>query len=139
MLMVRGDVFNDELWAVIGPMLPSGAGRPGRPWKDHRRALEGIAWRFRTGVPWRDGPAVFGPWQSLWYRHRRWSQDGTYERMFAAVRASSVVGDADVEALMSIDSTSVRAHQHAAGARFHESSTLTGGSIELHESARRAS
>jgi putative transposase len=137
--MVRADVFGDELWAVIGPVLPCGDGRPGRPWKDHRRALEGIAWRFRTGSPWRDVPADFGPWQSLWYRHRRWSQDGTYARMLAAVRAASTVGGAEVIALMSIDSTSVRAHQHAAGARFHESSTLTGGKIELQESARRAS
>ena len=137
--MVRAGVFSDELWAVIGPVLPCGDGRRGRPWKDHRRALEGIAWRFRTGSPWRDVPAVFGPWQSLWDRHRRWSQDGTYGRMFAAARAMTAVDDTDVVALLSIDSTSVRAHQHAAGARFHESSTLTGGSIELQGSARRAS
>jgi transposase len=135
--MVRADVFSDELWAVIKPVLPSGAGRRGRPWNDHRRVLDGIAWRFRTGTPWRDVPAVFGPWQSLWDRHRRWSEDGTYDRMFAAVRAASTVDDAEVIALMSIDSTSVRAHQHAAGARFHCSSTLTGGTIELQRSARR--
>lgn len=137
--MVRADVFGDELWAVIEPVLPSGAGRRGRPWTDHRRVLEGIAWRFRTGSPWRDAPAVFGPWQSLWARHRRWSEDGTYERIFAAVRAATGVDDADVVALMSIDSTSIRAHQHAAGARFHQASTLTGGAIELQEFAHRAS
>jgi transposase len=136
--MVRADVFSDELWAVIEPVLPSGAGRRGRPWKDHRRALDGIAWRFRTGTPWRDVPAVFGPWQSLWYRHRRWSEDGTYDRMFAAIRAASGIDDAELVALMSIDSTSVRAHQHAAGARFHCSSTLTGGIVELQRSADRA-
>lgn len=58
--------------------------------------------------------------------------------MFAAVRASSKAGDADAVALMSIDSTSIRAHQHAAGARFHCESTLTGGTVELQESAGRA-
>lgn len=137
--MVRVAVFSDELWAVIAPVLPSGAGRRGRPWNDHRRTLEGIAWRFRTGSPWRDLPAVFGAWQSVWDRHRRWSTDGTYARMLAAVRADVAVDDPAVEALMAIDSTSVRAHQHAAGARFHESSTLTGGSVELQGSARRAS
>lgn len=136
--MVRAEVFSDELWAVIEPVLPSGVGRRGRPWTDHRRVLEGIAWRFRTGTPWRDVPAVFGPWQSLWDRHRRWSEDGTYDQMFAAVRAASVVPDDEVLALMSIDSTSIRAHQHAAGARFHESSTLTGGIIELQRSGHRA-
>jgi putative transposase len=129
-------VFCDELWSVIAPVLPSGAGRRGRPWHDHRRTLEGIAWRFRTGSPWRDVPAVFGAWQTLWERHRRWSEDGTYERMFAAVRAHVAVDDSALEALMSIDSTSIRAHQHAAGARFHQASTHTGGSVELQGSAR---
>jgi transposase len=132
-------MLSDELWAVIEPVLPSGAGRRGRPWRDHRLVLEGIAWRFRAGAPWRDVPAGFGSWQSIWDRHRRWSEDGTYDRMFAAVRASSKVADADVVALMSIDSTSIRAHQHAAGARFHRESTLTGGTIELQGSAGRAS
>jgi putative transposase len=136
--MVRAGVFGDELWAVIAPVLPPRAGRRGRPWNDHRRALEGIAWRFRTGTPWRDVPADFGPWQSPWDRHRRWSEDGTYDQMFAAVRAASTADDAELRALMSIDSTSVRAHQHAAGARFHKASTLTGGTIELQRSADRA-
>ena len=136
--MVRADVFSDELWSLIQPVLPSSAGLRGRPWNDHRLTLEGIAWRFRTGSPWRDLPAVFGAWQSVWYRHRRWSADGTYDRMFAAVRAATGVEASDVPALLSIDSTSVRAHQHAAGARFHAASRLTGGSVELQGSARRA-
>jgi hypothetical protein len=59
--------------------------------------------------------------------------------MFDAVRARAAVADAEAAGLMSIDSTSIRAHQHAAGARFHESSTVTGGSVELQGSARRAS
>jgi hypothetical protein len=59
--------------------------------------------------------------------------------MFAAVREATGVDDARIEALMSIDSTSIRAHQHAAGARFHCCSTLTGGTIELQGSARRTS
>lgn len=138
-VMVRVEVFSDELWAVIAPVLPSGAGRRGRPWNDHRRTLEGIAWRFRTGSPWRDLPAVFGAWQSVWYRHRRWSADGTYAAMLAAVRAWAAVDDPALTALLSIDSTSVRAHQHAAGARFHEASTLTGGGVESQGFARRAS
>jgi transposase len=135
--MFRSSVISDELWAVIEPVLPSGAGRRGRPWNDHRLTLEGIAWRFRAGAPWRDLPEQFGAWQSVWERHRRWSEDGTYSALFAAVRERAVDDEAEAAGLMSIDSTSVRAHQHAAGARFHESSTLTGGSVELQESARR--
>lgn len=135
--MVRCGVISDELWAVVERVMPSSAGRRGRPWNDHRRTLEGIAWRYRTGSPWRDLPVEFGAWQSVWERHRRWSEDGTYAAMFAAVREHG--SQADAAALLSIDSTSVRAHQHAAGARFHEFSTLTGGSVELQGSARRAS
>jgi putative transposase len=133
----RSGVISDQLWAVIEPVLPSGAGRRGRPWNDHRRTLEGIAWRFRAGCPWRDLPEQFGAWQSVWERHRRWSEDGTYAAMFAAVREHTAMAQAQAAGLLSIDSTSVRAHQHAAGARFHESSTRTGGSVELQESARR--
>ena len=137
--MVRASAFSDELWAVIAPVLPGGVGRRGRPWNDHRLTLEGIAWRFRTGSPWRDLPEQFGKFQSVWERHHRWSTDGTYARMFAAVRAHAGDEDPALQALMSIDSTSIRAHQHAAGARFHEASTRTGGSVESQEFARRAS
>jgi len=64
-LMVRADVISDELWALLEQVLPGVAGRPGRPWNDHRRTLEGIAWRFRTGSPWRDLPSEFGAYQSV--------------------------------------------------------------------------
>ena len=78
--------------------------------------------------------------QSVWERHRRWSADGTYAAMFAAVRRHAVrdqVDRAGPDELLSLDATIVRAHQHAAGGRFHQASTLTGGSVDLPESARR--
>ena len=147
--MVRDGVFSDEFWAVVEPILPSSKGRPGRPWTDHRRALEGIAWRYRTGSPWRDLPLEFGAWQTTWERHFRWSQDGTYQRIFDAVRLAGLLRqnvDPDLEQLLSADSTVVRAHQHAAGARrssvgapgLATPAVDTGGTIELHESADRA-
>ena len=80
--------------------------------------------------PWRDLPADFGPWQTVWKRHHRWSLDGTYDEMFAQVAA--VFGfDAEMveDILLSVDSTNVRAHQHFAGAR---SDTLaTGGRCRI--------
>jgi transposase len=134
--MTRTAVISDSFWAVIEPVMPSSVGRRGRPWNDHRATLEAIAWRFRTGSPWRDIPAELGAWQSVWERHRRWSADGTYASMFAAVRAhGGVADDPELAALVSIDSTSIRAHQHAAGAR---AARHTGGSAELHEADRRA-
>ena len=114
--MLRTDAISDDLWAVIEPVLPVNQCRRGRPWNDHRRTLEGIAWRFRTGSPWRDLPTEFGPWQSVWERHKRWSTDGTYAKMFTAVREEAGVEDEEWLELISVDSTSVRAHQHAAGA-----------------------
>ena len=124
--VLRTDEISDELWALIEPVLPAG-GHQGRPWNDHRLTLEGIIWRYRTGSPWRDVPDYFGVWQSIWERHRRWSDDGTYVRMFAAVRAAAPEREDQLERLLSIDSTVVRAHQHSAGAL---TDAHTGGSIE---------
>ena len=131
--VLRTDVVSDDLWSVIEPLMPSGR-RRGRPWNDHRRTLEGIIWRYRTGSPWRDLPAEFGAWQSVAERHLRWSIDGTYARIFAEVTAS--FGDEDTELtemLVSVDSTSARVHQHGAGAR---PGRHTGGSVELQQTPR---
>jgi putative transposase len=125
--MLRQDEISDDLWALIKPVMPISRGRRGRPWNDHRLTLEGIIWRFRTGTPWRDVPDHFGAWQSIWERHRRWSDDGTYVKMFAAVRAAAPERDHQLHNLLSIDSTIVRAHQHAAGAL---TGAHTGGSVE---------
>lgn len=119
-------MISDELWELIEPVLPSDVGRRGRRWRDHRLVLEAIGWRFRTGAPWRDLPVEFGSWKTAWKRHRRWSTDGTYQRIFARVVADrDAVGALDW--LLSADSTVVRAHQHAAGA---PSPGRAGGTIE---------
>lgn len=124
--MIRTGVITDELWESIEPVLPSDVGRRGARWRDHRQVLEAIAWRFRTGSPWRDVPAEFGPWQTLWKRHRRWSSDGTYQRIFEHVLAEHA-DTGKLDWLLSVDSTVVRAHQHAAGA---PSADHTGGQVE---------
>lgn len=133
--MVRMGVVSDDLWTVLESVIPADDGRRGRPWNDHRLTLEGICWRFRTGSPWRDLPDAFGAWQSVWERHRRWSADGTYELMFAAVKKSAGVGVVDLDALvLSVDSTSAKVHQHAAGAPRGAKK----GWVELQEPSRRA-
>jgi transposase len=68
------------------------------------------------GTPWRDLPARFGPWQTVYNRHRRWSGDGTWEQVLAALQADCDRDEAQAWTV-SVDSTVVRAHQHAAGAR----------------------
>src|SRR3954447_18688622 len=125
--MVRTGVFSDEFWVVVEPVLPSSSGRRGRPWTSHRRALEGIAWRYRTGSPWRDLPVEFGPWQTAWKRHNRWTEDGTWARLVTAMQAAGHAAG-ELDWLASVDSTVVRAHQHAAGAR--RLVPDTGGDVE---------
>ena len=116
--MTRVGVISDEFWAAVEPLMPSDMGKRGHRFVDHRLIMEGIAWRFRTGSPWRDLPADFGPWQTVWKRHHRFSFDGTYLRMFEVMRHHWVDGELDegLARLLSVDSTVVRAHQHAAGA-----------------------
>jgi transposase len=108
--------MTDVQWKVLEPLLPRGK-KPGRPPKWSRRQLiGGIRWRVRTGAPWRDVPARYGPWQSVYGLFRRWQRDGTWRRMVTALQAR-----ADAAGLIiwdvSVDSTVARAHQHAAGAR----------------------
>lgn len=124
--MVREGQVSNEFWAIVEPLLPVPRAKAGRPWADHRRMLEGICWRYRTGSPWRDLPAEFGPWQTVWKRHFRWSTDGTYQQILTAVQDAGLLDGGeqlDVEQLLSVDSTVVRAHQHAAGARRDSATT----------------
>ena len=74
--------------------------------------IEGIIYRLRTGIAWRDLPASFGPWQTVWKRHKRFSVDGTWDRIHARLVAEAdAVGQVDWT--VSVDSTVNRAHQHA--------------------------
>ncbi|MGW1707743.1 IS5 family transposase [Streptomyces sp. NPDC002206] len=110
----RGDLTEAE-WRRLEPFLPVGNNRCGR-WRHHRQVVNGILHRIRTGVQWRDLPERYGPWKTVYERHRRWSADGTWERLLQQVQAQAdAVGGIDWD--VSIDSTSIRAHQHAAGAR----------------------
>jgi transposase len=112
--MVRRHELTDQAWERIEPLLPKADGR-GRPWRDHREILNAILWKLRTGAPWRDLPERYGPWTTAYDRFRTWSKDGTWQRIFdeVIVKDDSV---GDVEWIISVDSSVVRAHQHAAGA-----------------------
>jgi len=101
--------------------------------RDHRILVEGAIYRYRTGVAWRDLPAEFGPWQTVWKRHHRFSTDGTWDKVLSALQ---VQADArgEIDWQVSVDSTSVRVHQHGATAARSqgEPSSHTGGRAELH-------
>ncbi|WP_376777841.1 IS5 family transposase [Kibdelosporangium persicum] len=113
--MGRADL-TDAQWAVLEPLLPVG-NRPGRPPKwTKRQLINGIRWRIRVGAPWRDVPPGYGPWQTVYGLFRRWQRAGVWKRILAGLQAR-----ADAAGLItwdvSVDSTTSRAHQHAAGAR----------------------
>ncbi|MFC7666489.1 IS5 family transposase [Hymenobacter humi] len=100
--------LKDADWARLAPLLPGKAGDAGRSAADNRLFLNAVLWIARSGAPWRDLPERFGPWNSTYRRFRRWAQKGVWQRVFEAVQ------DPDLDWAM-LDSTSVRAHQHAAG------------------------
>ena len=83
--------------------------------------VEGIAFRYRTGIPWRDlRREQFGPWQTVWKRHRRYAADGTWDRVLTQVLAEADASGM-IDWAVSVDATIARAHQHATNTRRHTS------------------
>jgi len=106
--MARFDL-SDREWAVIAPLLPN---KPrGVPRVDDRRVLNGIFWTLRTGSPWRDLPERYGPYTTVYNRYNRWARAGVWLRIFGALAERSP------DSLHLIDSSIIRAHQHAAGGK----------------------
>jgi transposase len=110
--LIRGEL-SDEAWNIITPLLPPQEGGVGRPPSDHRRFVNGVLWILRTGAPWRDLPAEYGKWNSVYRRFARWGKRGIWD---AILDALATAGLAD-HSHHSLDSTVIRAHQHAAGAK----------------------
>ena len=109
--MARGDL-TDEEWSLIEPRLPLGERGP---IPDLRQHFNAMMWRFRTGSPWRDLPTEYGPWSTVYDRFRSWARTGVFEQLMQAMIAEAAArGQADLD-LVSVDSTTARAHHHAAG------------------------
>jgi len=107
--MLRRHELTDEQWDAIKELLPGKEGDPGVTAKDNRLFMNAIRFIAKTGIPWRDLPERFGPWHNVFQRFNRWCKKGVFTRIFDKLR------DPDLEVLM-LDSTIIRAHQHAAGA-----------------------
>jgi transposase len=103
-------LLRDDQWVRVETLLQGKAGDRGRSGANNRLFIEAVLWIARTGSPWRDLPAAFGPWNSIYVRFARWADKNVWKNIFAVLRE-----DADFEEVF-IDSTIVRAHQHAAGA-----------------------
>ena len=105
--------MSDEEWAFHEGFIQAIRAPNGRKPKNHRLVLDGIFWIARTGSPWRDLPDEFGKWYSVYRQFRRWTLAGLWEQILEALNESGVAPDA----LQMIDSTVVRAHHQAAGAK----------------------
>ncbi len=116
-------VLSDEQWCKIAGLVAGKPDDPGQTGRDNRLFVEAVLWVVRTGSPWRDLPEEFGAWNTIYQRFARWARRGVWQRIFDAF-----ADDPDFEYVI-IDSTIVRAHQHAAGAK---------GGLRLRPSAARA-
>ncbi|QOJ22991.1 MAG: IS5 family transposase [Gammaproteobacteria bacterium] len=109
--MVKRYGLRDDQWQRIEHLLSGRKQTVGVTAKDNRLFVEAVLYRYRAGIPWRDLPERLGDWNNIARRHRRWSESGVWERVF-----TYLAEDADNEYAM-IDSTIIRVHQHAAGAK----------------------
>jgi transposase len=111
-VLARGDLSDDQ-WAVIGGLLPAERGRKARPAHDNRRFLNGMLHVLRVGCPWRDMHERYGKWNSVYVRFRRWAEQGVWDAMLATLVDLGLTDDWQ----HMIDSTIVRGHSQAAGAK----------------------
>jgi len=107
--------LSDDQFARIEHLLPENGQRGGQ-WKDHRLMIDGILWALADGGRWRNLPAEFGPWQSVYDRFRNWTRRGLWDRILRRLQARKMHGGEIDWSLFCIDGTVVRAHQSAAGA-----------------------
>ncbi len=107
------NLMPDEEWAFFERFILSVRAPNGRRPTNHRLVLDGVFWIARTGAPWRDLPDEFGKWSSVYRQFRRWTLTGLWEKILETLTESRIVPDA----LQMVDSTVVRAHHHAAGAK----------------------
>jgi transposase len=107
--------LTDQQWQFLAPLLPNN-GYKGGQWKDHRTVLNGILWRLRTGALWRDLPARYGPWQTVYHRFNRYRQDGTLDQLLQALQRRLDVAGLIAWDLWCVDGSAIRASRAAAGA-----------------------
>lgn len=110
MATLRRHEINDAKWDAIRDLLPGKDGDPGATAKDNRLFVNALLWIAKTGAPWRDLPERFGNWNTVFQRFNRWCKSGVFQTIMEKLQ------DPDLGVLL-LDSTIIRAHQHAAGAK----------------------
>ena len=105
--------MSEQEWSCLEPFVVGSVASGGRRPRNHRLVLDGVFWIARTGVPWRDLPDHFGKWSSVYRQFRRWTVSGLWELILDAFNDSG----GGNPSLQMIDSTIIRAHHCAAGAK----------------------
>ena len=123
--------LTDEQWDLISGVFPEPK-RTGRPPRDRRQVMDGILWILRTGSPWRDLPAAFGPWATVWDLFDTWNHNGTLQTILDRLRGRVEID----EELWRIDGTIVRAAKWAAGGgkktiRTNRKTTLSAAAVAV--------
>ncbi len=114
--MLRTEL-TDLQWERLQPLLPPQKPPTGRPSKNHRTIINGILWILRTGAPWRDLPKQYGSWKTVSSRFYRWRSAGVWQQVLQKLQQRAD-GEGKLDwSLHYVDSTVVRAHHHAAGAK----------------------
>ncbi|WP_372462113.1 IS5 family transposase [Streptomyces endocoffeicus] len=108
---MRRHELTDREWELLAPLIPRAA--TGRPRVGDRQVVNGMVYKIRTGISWRDLPERYGSWQTVYTRFRRYALDGVFTRALQQIQARADAAG-DIDWLVQIDSTIVRAHQHAA-------------------------
>ena len=108
--MLPRHAISDADWDRIRHLLPGQPGQHGGVAEDNRRFIDAVLWVARTGAAWEDLPERLGKGNSQWRRFDRWAKRGRWDPILAALR------DPDLDVLI-LDSTAVRAHPCAAGAK----------------------
>ena len=109
--------LEDHQWEMISDLFPSNEGKRGAPWKDHRKMLNGMFWILCSGAPWRDLPARYGKWKTVYDRFRRYRIDGTFDKILNRLLLELNEQGLIDYTLWEVDSTTVRAHKSSAGAK----------------------
>jgi putative transposase len=128
--MRRRYELTDQQYQRIEPLLSGKPGDPGRNAENNRRFMNAVYWIARTGAPWADLPERFGKYDTVYQRFNRWAKKGRWKEIFEALQ------EPDLDWVM-IDSSVVRAHQHAAGQK--KAQPKPRPSVEVAEVTRRRS
>jgi len=118
-------VLSDADWEPVEPFMPTPDGKRGGRFRDHRTVVEGIIYRYRTGIAWRDLPREFGPRQTVWKRHRRFAGGGTWDHVLSLLLTRADAAEV-IDWQVAVDSTITRAHQHASN-----TTRFTGGTYRI--------